>query len=165
MIAFYSRRFSTCLTALLCLLGASCESVSHPAQVPVPLSAVVEGHWRCDSGWFAIYNSRQKLLNKSIDSTGSAPSLTIDAVSWHYLDRIPSEYTYTRSGDTLLVSRRGDQHLVDLHYIRPEEIGKVIGKPTRLQILSLTLHQLTVQDSTIDPDGSLIRVGRIYYSR
>jgi hypothetical protein len=163
VIARYSPCFLARLTVLLCLGGASCEPVSTSSQPIKPLSTALEGHWRYDSGWFAIYNWRHQLLNKSINSTG--PSLTIGATSWQPLDVTPAQYTYTRTADTLLISRLGDQHLVDMHYIRPEEIGKVIYGPTKSQLLLLTAHQLVIQDSTVDPDGSLIRVGRSYYSR
>jgi hypothetical protein len=162
-IAFCSKWFPLRLTVLFGLLGAGCEPVSTATQAVSPLSEALEGQWRYKAGYNAFYNWRHQLLNKSTDSTGS--NLLIGATNWQPLDGFPAQHTYTRSGDTLLISRRGDQHLVDLHYIRPEEIGKIIGWPTKLRILSLTAHQLVVQDSTIDPDGSLIRVGRSYYAR
>jgi hypothetical protein len=161
--AFCAKWFPIRLLVLFCLLGVGCEPVSTATQAVTPLSEALEGQWHFSAGYYALYNWRHQVLTKSTDSIGS--DLLIGATSWQILDGFPAQHTYARSGDTLLVSRRGDQHLVDLHYIRPEEIGKKIGWPTKLCILSLTAHQLVVQDSIIDPDGSLIRVGRAYYAR
>jgi hypothetical protein len=128
-----------------------------------PLTIVLEGRWHYDSSRTTIYDAQSRLSSTFKDSIRPGVFLTIGAAQWRYTGSLREEHTYTRQGDTLSVCRVGDQHLVDLHYISPDGIGKVIGRPHQLVITSLTAHQLVIRDSTYAADG--ISVSHLYYSR
>jgi hypothetical protein len=148
------------LLPLSWLVFTSCES---PAQQNGPLPTGLEGRWHYDSSRTTLYDAQSRLSSTFKDAIRPGALLTIGSGQWRYTGSLREEHAYTRQGDTLSVCRVGDQHLVDLHYISPDGIGKVIGHPHQIVITNLTAHQLVVRDSTRASDG--IRVSHLYHSR
>jgi hypothetical protein len=91
--------------------------------------------------------------------------LTVQAGRWTYLGGVREKHRYTRQGNTLFVQRLVDSAVVRAGYGSWQDLGNPTGYTDTLLITALTATQLVVRDSTTDPDGSLIRVWRFYYSR
>lgn len=91
--------------------------------------------------------------------------LTIRAGRWNYSGGVREKHRYTRQGNQLVVQRLVDSATVRAGYGSWQDLGKPTGYSATLLITALTTTQLVVRDSTTDPDGSLIRVWRFYYSR
>jgi hypothetical protein len=91
--------------------------------------------------------------------------LLVGPTSWRYTGSVREINDYSLLGDTLVLHRLVDSSLVHGQHARPDQLGQEIGPPDTMVIATLTAHRLVVQDSVIDPDGTLIRVWRFYYSR
>jgi len=158
----YVYRLAASIGSLAFLLG--CEASPHLTNVVQPLGTSLVGNWTCDSTSLCDYSPRHEVLSRWSGPFPAPLLLTVGPTQWHYSGYSREEHAYTRRGDTLFINRLGDTHLVDLHYIRPEQVGKVIGHPDTLFIELLTAQQLILRDSTHAPDG-FSRVGVTYHSR
>ena len=145
----------------LCL--PSCESITQQAQSRTLANQSLEGDWHYDSSRTTIYDAQARLLSTFKDPIPLGAFLTVGPTQWRYTGSLREEHAYTRHHDTLVITRLGDQHLVDSHHISLEGIGKVIGHPDQFIITSLTARQLVMRDSTHTSDGS--RVSYLYHSR
>jgi hypothetical protein len=145
----------------LCL--PSCESTNQQPQSRTLVNQPLEGDWHYDSSRTAIYDAQARLISTFKNPIPLGAFLTVGPTQWRYTGSLREEHAYTRHRDTLVITRLGDQHLVDSHYISPEGIGKAIGHPDQFIITSLTARQLVMRDSTRTSDGS--RVSYLYHSR
>ena len=134
--------------------------------MPPPSSTLtLEGRWRYDSIGAAFYNSQRQFLHRLTKPITSGTVLTIGARQWNYTGSVRERHAYYQRDNMLVVRRLVDSAVVRAHQAAWENMGAVIGYPDRLSIIQLTPHRLVVRDSIMDPDKSLIRVWRHYYSR
>lgn len=167
MTQLFSQRVLSVVIGVFALLQARCTfpDSSESGSAP-PLS--LQGRWRLDSGNVTFYNGRGQFLHRLQDNARErAPGfITIGPERWHYFDgRHRAAYSYVRQGNTLVVFRLADTALVRGGHAQWKDMGKPLGLPDTSVIAVLTPHSWLRLDSTKDPDGSLIRVFRNYYSR
>ncbi|WP_139924451.1 hypothetical protein [Hymenobacter sp. DG01] len=91
--------------------------------------------------------------------------LTVRAGRWSYSGGVREKHRYTRQGNQLVVQRLVDSAAVRAGYGSWQDLGKLTEYSDTLLITALTASRLVARDSTTDPDSSLIRVWRYYYSR
>lgn len=99
-----------------------------------------------------------------MDPLPAGTYLTIQAGQWTYSGSVRENHVYRQHGNTLIVQRLVDSAVVRVKQAQWQDYGTIMGHPQALDLTVLTADQLVVRDSTMDPDGSLIRVRRYYYS-
>ncbi|QIL78360.1 hypothetical protein [Hymenobacter sp. HDW8] len=160
----YTRACLLAGISLGAILLSYCEPVDHPITLGAAQSLPLAGRWRYDSSRTTLADAAQRVENTFLDPIPPKAVLLIDSAQWRYAGSMREEHVYTRHGDTLLVSRVGDRHLVDQHYIHPDKVGKVIFGPDTLLITTLTPHRLIVEQRSRYSDGST-RTNWLYHSR
>lgn len=91
--------------------------------------------------------------------------LTIRAGRWTFSGGVREKHRYQHQGNKLLVQRLVDSAAVRAGYGSWQNLGAPAGYKNTFLITVLTANRLVIRDSTTDPDGSLTRVWRFYYSR
>ncbi|SHJ52817.1 hypothetical protein SAMN02745146_3358 [Hymenobacter daecheongensis DSM 21074] len=157
--------FTTVTKAGLLWLLVGCEPHEPTANSPASVSTDLVGRWHYDSAGAAFYDSQGRYLSRFMNPLPPGAWLTIGSQRWTYSGSVREEHTYSRSGNTLWVRRVVDTALVRGGHARPEDLGNADGVPNTKLITILTRHRLVLCDSTTDPDGSLTRVWRFYFSR
>jgi hypothetical protein len=157
--------FTRVATAGLLWLLTGCVTRETEANAPTSLSTDLIGRWRYDSAGAAFYNRRGYFISRFMAPLPSGAILTIGPERWTYSGSVRETHTYLRRGNTVWVRRLVDTALVRGGHARLQDLDHGIGLADTLLLVTLTSHRLVLCDSTTDPDGSLTRVGRSYYSR
>jgi len=164
MNKWYARFPPIAFSSLWGLLLTACEPVEHPTTLLPSRARPILGHWRYDSARTVLYSADQVVEGAFVNAMPAKALLLITPTQWRYAGSLQEEHVYTRQGDTLIVCRVGDTHLVDQHYISPAGVGKIIGNPDTLLITSLTPHRFIVEQRMKEPGGST-RICYLYHSR
>ena len=106
-------------------LGA-CDYTEAPRQTALPKPTGLEGRWRYDSTGVDAYEEDWQHIGGSTEAMRPGAVLTIGTTEWVYSGSLHETHSYTRTKNTLLVRRIGDEWLVKHGYILAEGVGHVL---------------------------------------